>query len=474
MKNKKNILNIILFVIFVVIIFIISLHHENWRDEAQSFLLCRDMSFIDLLKNVHYEGHPFFYYFVLYPFIKLGAGPKVVNIFSFIFMTSFAFILIFKTKLNFIQKIAVLISYPVLYEFSVVGRSYSLVSLLLIIYAVLYPNRKKYPIILSIILGLLANTHLLIGGFVIINSFLFYVCDLFKSFKDKSLKQKKNLLIGFFIIVFFGIVLIIQFIPMFYVSDGINSNTSFSFLSFLFIGAISCYCTYFSFIITYILLIIFLNKLYKIDLFTFISFVFSLLWMCIYVELFSFSLHIISLLLIVLYIHIIMLDNKIKNNKFITIFMVVISLFSFIRTLYAYTYDYKYNYSNAYDTAKYINKNIDSDAILICDREYMCSSIVPYVDNKFYNIGSDEYFTYVVWKNSSHNEILFSDVEKYFDNIGNKKLYYIYSGYVKADEKILKNLKNNYNISLVYKSNSKTYDKNGESYNIYKIENKKG
>ena len=62
MSKNKKIVSWIIFALFLVITFILSLYHENWRDEAQAYLLCRDMNLLEIFKNVHYEGHPILYY----------------------------------------------------------------------------------------------------------------------------------------------------------------------------------------------------------------------------------------------------------------------------------------------------------------------------------------------------------------------------------------------------------------------------
>ena len=127
---RKKILFTIIFLAFLAGLIIMSFYHENWRDEAQAFLLCRDMNFFDFFKNIHYEGHPIFYYLFLFPLVKLGFGPKSVNILSFVFMSIAVYLIIFKTDLKSWKKIVLILNYPVLYEFSVIGRSYSLVFLL--------------------------------------------------------------------------------------------------------------------------------------------------------------------------------------------------------------------------------------------------------------------------------------------------------------------------------------------------------
>lgn len=74
--NKKNIKDkifiIISLVVYMIITFIITMHHENWRDEAQSFMIAQNLSFVDIFKQLKYEGHPFVFYYLVKIFTILG------------------------------------------------------------------------------------------------------------------------------------------------------------------------------------------------------------------------------------------------------------------------------------------------------------------------------------------------------------------------------------------------------------------
>ena len=43
---------------FLCVNMVFLLHHENWRDEAQAWLLARDLSVPELIEQMSYEGHP--------------------------------------------------------------------------------------------------------------------------------------------------------------------------------------------------------------------------------------------------------------------------------------------------------------------------------------------------------------------------------------------------------------------------------
>ena len=170
-KDKK----MLVFGIYLILILCMFCFHENWRDEVQAYLLCRHMNFLELLKNVHYEGHPFFYYIILYPFVKMGFGLKIVNIISLVLISLSAYLIIYKTKLKDIYKISIVFSYPFLYEYSIVGRSYALIVLLITLLAILWEHKKDNAILIGLLIGLLLNTHIFMGEFCLLLFIVFYI-----------------------------------------------------------------------------------------------------------------------------------------------------------------------------------------------------------------------------------------------------------------------------------------------------------
>jgi len=469
MKNKSKLFNIIVFTLFIIIILIMSFHHENWRDEAQAYLLCRDMNLFELFRNVHYEGHPILYYLFLYPLVKLGIGIKSVNILSFIFMSISVFLILFKSKLNNFQKLGIIISYPVLYEFSIVGRSYSLIFLLLTISGLLYPVKDKYPIYFSILLGLLLNTHLLMVGFVGINVLLFYVYEIFKNKKNTN----KRIIIGFFIILLFSLLLFIQFYPILFSYDGMSLSKDSNFLSFIVLFFSVLYAaSWLQDLIAVLLSIIVLTLLYfhifntnkksfliLIIIYLFIVFLMNYIFNGI-------NIYSLALSASILYVIILILKNIDKDRK-ITVLLILLSLLSLPFIVRVYYLDYNYNYSSAYETSNYINKNISKDSIFICNYDALCSSIIPYVDNRFYSTKTNSYFTYVVWDKNRESSINFDKLYKYIED--HNSLYYIVSDYNKDEDiNMISILKKKYKLDKIYKS-SKTISGYLENYTIYKI-----
>ena len=72
------------FFIALIIVFnvLLALRHESWRDEAQAWLMAKNLSFTELFKELSYEGHPCLWFLVLMPFAKLGLPYMTVKLVS--------------------------------------------------------------------------------------------------------------------------------------------------------------------------------------------------------------------------------------------------------------------------------------------------------------------------------------------------------------------------------------------------------
>ena len=164
---KDNKIEIIIMLAYIIITFTIGIFfHEKWRDEAQAWLMVRDLNIIDLLRQMKYEGHPFLWQLILMPFAKVGFPYITESFISLIFMWISAWLLIKKSPFKTFIKIAILLSLPIIYLYPVIPRNYSLIPLALSIIATLYKERdkKKIQYIMSILF--LAYTHVLMWGLV--------------------------------------------------------------------------------------------------------------------------------------------------------------------------------------------------------------------------------------------------------------------------------------------------------------------
>lgn len=464
---KKNKFLILLFVLYLCCIAILFHFHENWRDEAQAYLICRDMNLGEIFRNAYLEGHPILYYLCLYPFVQLGIGPKIVNFFSFFCMSIAAYLILFHSKLNIIQKVSILISYPTLYEYSVIGRSYSLAFLLLVIVGLLYEKKEESPILFGLVLGLLLNTHLMLAFFSCGLALLFYG----KEFLSHHFQVNKKIWISFFSFLFFCILLFLQFYPLLLANDsfGLDRNLSFSSffsvlaaMTFGFSGNINLISFFVSVVVlVYVFLLIFQQN--KILLF-FLLMNYLFMGFLIFYVFGAQSLHHVELGYCIFVSVILMLGEKILHKK-MTVLLIFMSLLSLPTVIRASSFDISYPYSNGEEASNYILENIDEDAVFLCKTDSLCSTLVSYVSNRFYHTNSERYFTYVVWTTDRERPTNFKHMQDFINS--HKSVYYIYTGYYKEDDLLLKKLKENYSLKKKYQSKIKSFSL--ENYTIYEI-----
>ena len=133
--------------------------HSFWRDEVRGFSLALSGSnFIEMLRNVHGEGHPAIWYLILrslhdvFPYREvLPAAGAAIGIAAMAILT---FLSPFRTVLIAL----VLFSYFGAFEYVVVARNYGLAALVMFALAALY-NRIRDSLWFGLILAILANTN---------------------------------------------------------------------------------------------------------------------------------------------------------------------------------------------------------------------------------------------------------------------------------------------------------------------------
>ena len=144
MKDNKNLaINIIVTMLYALFTLIMVFHHEIWADEAQAWLIAKNLSIFDfsLFKHLVNEGHPPFFYLLIMPFAKLNTSIIFMQILCWFCSVVSVFLLLKKSPFNNFCKFSIVISGGFLYFFPVIARSYSMIPLLIFIAAILYKKQ---------------------------------------------------------------------------------------------------------------------------------------------------------------------------------------------------------------------------------------------------------------------------------------------------------------------------------------------
>lgn len=185
------------FAVYALMVFYGTSNHEPWRDEALSWLMCRDMSLADLFKYLPMEGGPPLWYILILPLVKIGAPYIAQNYLAAAIMVVTAWLLLFRTTLPVYLKVGLLFSYFFLYQYAEFARNYCLLPFFTVAIIVLYPSRFSRPWLFALAVIGLFNAHVLAftfaGGIA-----LLYAIDAL------SQKQLKGKVLGAFVTMSVG------------------------------------------------------------------------------------------------------------------------------------------------------------------------------------------------------------------------------------------------------------------------------
>lgn len=428
--------------IYAVITLVLVLHHEVWRDEAQVWQLCTHLSVIDLFKHLVNEGHPSFFYLLNMPFAKLGCPILAMQIICWLASCGAVYLILNKSPFNKTTKIILITSGMFLYFFPVIARSYSILPLLVFLLAILYPKQKEYPYWYAIIIFLMANTHVIMLGFAGMLTLMFVWENLWKNRKEFSFNLYKNYIYSSLIALFglFSVLLqlhgttssnvFISFDLKDVIANIINVFTKFFVASFdssyaevfepLILNSLQTVLVLFSlFLFIFLFMLIFKNNK-KLFLISFLGVLFQFL---IYILAYSkcvLSVRTFSAYIIVVFALWCVLNQNDMTEKMRRTINIALIIFFLLTTLNGVRFailDYRYSYSGGKETAQFIERNIEKDALLLTDNVNIMYdvSILPYLNKSrfVYTLLDSDFIKYVVWNEKVYQYLAGSNYDDY-------------------------------------------------------------
>ena len=197
---------VIVFAFYLILLSISVSHHEPWMDEAQAWLLAKDLGLKELIiKYLRYEGSPGLWHLILMIPAKLGWPYATINVISAISSAIGVWIFIRYAPFPPLIKILYPFTFFVFFQYGVVARSYCLIAPILFAIAIIYKEKEKKPYLFIGLLCLLANISahtFLIAGSIAFVHFL----DLIKQWSTLNKKEKTK---NFVSLGIFGIVALI-------------------------------------------------------------------------------------------------------------------------------------------------------------------------------------------------------------------------------------------------------------------------
>lgn len=198
-EKLKPYLVIIIFSVYVLFNGVLLWYHEPWRDEANVWLMARDLSPLQLLKEIKYQGHPCLWYFLVMPFAKFGLPFRTIGIISTIVMTVAAGIYLWKGPQWIGIKALVVFSPVFTYFYPTIARNYCLIALILILLAWNYSERNEHPVRYGILLGLLVQADTIAIAPAGMIAFVWLVENVYNRIHTGSMERLGNCLKGIWI-----------------------------------------------------------------------------------------------------------------------------------------------------------------------------------------------------------------------------------------------------------------------------------
>lgn len=157
--DQQRIYLFLLFSVYFVINLILLTCHEPWREEAQVWLLARDVPLWEFPSQMAFEGNPCLWHLLMVPLAGLGIPYFAQNIISFIVVMAVALLLLYRSDFSFGIKAVLLCSPFLTYYYAAIAGSYCLILLFLFLLAVWFPERKQKPVRYMAVTALLMQTH---------------------------------------------------------------------------------------------------------------------------------------------------------------------------------------------------------------------------------------------------------------------------------------------------------------------------
>ena len=138
------------------------LHHEFWRDEVRALSLALDADgLFSIPTTIHGEGHPALWYLLLRASYDIFGTKAVLPLLNLFIAAAAVVIFLWWAPFALWWKALFVFSAIAVYEYSVMARNYSIVMLLMFVYAAIYTAPRRSPAWLVLVLFLLTQTHII-------------------------------------------------------------------------------------------------------------------------------------------------------------------------------------------------------------------------------------------------------------------------------------------------------------------------
>jgi len=158
--KKRDLFDFLCIAVYAILTLAVVLHHEAWRDEAQTWLVVRDSGFLDMFfHQIRWQGHPFLWYLILFPLAKAGLPFLTQQIVHWVIAVAAVFVFVRFSPFPWFVRYIFPFGLFMFHEYVVISRNYGLATLILFIAAAFYPKRLRRPLVYALIIFCLFNSH---------------------------------------------------------------------------------------------------------------------------------------------------------------------------------------------------------------------------------------------------------------------------------------------------------------------------
>lgn len=378
MVNVKKIIKILIIITFAILSLWLSQFHEPWSDEAQSFLIARDTTILDVFHYMKYEGTPPLWVLMIKIFLLFGGTYEFLYLLPIIFSIIGLIIFEFRIKAPWYIKLIFPFTYFILYQNTIIRRSYSLIFPILMIVAAVYEKRFEKPILYSMVLLLLMNISL----HTLVISGSLYLLFLVDMIKEQKYKDKKVVISAILIFLELALAALMTYPAPDCTFSGNGGRLISYIVSEATIGsnygiinetAITCIAAV---IVTYL----FMKEKGIYPIFEFCVLFVPVIMVFRFITYQGWHIGIIWLLIFTYFI----IKDKINTDEIIKNFIFTVCIFQLFWSISSYTYDFNNNYSASKDVANFIKK-LDYENLEIYGWGYSITGIQPYFEENIFD-----------------------------------------------------------------------------------------
>jgi hypothetical protein len=160
---KKNDYTWLIFIFYALLLGYGVIHHELWGDEVHSWNIAKGSgSYLDLIANRRYEGHPPAWHTVLWVISKFTHNVIYMQAAQWLIACAVVFIILFYSPFARSTRMLLPFGYYFLFEYGVLSRNYALGVLFACMICLIIRREFKYkPVLYYALLFCMSNVHLL-------------------------------------------------------------------------------------------------------------------------------------------------------------------------------------------------------------------------------------------------------------------------------------------------------------------------